>query len=605
MKPLYILLVISYLIGVNYAQIDWESGNFYQVYPRSFMDSNNDGVGDLQGIKSKLQYIKDLGMDGVWLSPIFKSPMADHGYDISDFRDIHHEFGTMKDFDELQLECRKLGLKLILDFVPNHSSDQHEWFKRSERREPGFEDYYIWHPGRIHNITGIRSEPTNWIGAFKGSAWQWSPIRNEFYYHKFLSEQPDLNYRNQKVADEMKEVLNFWFDKGVDGFRIDTIPHLFEVAQDTNGNLPDEPLSGNPGCTPDDSCYLNHPYTEDQPETYDMVYQWRELFENYQKRNGGDTKVIMTESYSPLEKTLKYYGDGNREGSHIPFNFEMIMRTNDKSTARIFKDTAELWLRMKPRNKPANWVMGNHDQQRIASRLGLSRGDLINIMLQTLPGIAITYQGEELVMENVNISWEDTRDPQACRTDPNTYYRVSRDPARTPFPWDNSTNAGFSNATRTWLPVGDNYKKVNVRAQLEAPNSHLKIFKKLVQLKKYPVMKSGDYVGLLLNNENVYAYKREFGRDMVFIVLNFGKTNETINLRNGFGVAPMEMLVYTSSLDSGLNDRDKVNTTKITLKPDHGLVLTQINGPTRNASSASSFKVAIICMLLSVIIQFL
>jgi alpha-glucosidase len=208
------------------------------------MDSNDDGVGDLQGIKSKLPYLKDLGMDGVWLSPIYKSPMADFGYDISDFRDIHDEFGTLKDFDELQAECERLGLRLVLDFVPNHSSDEHEWFKKSENREKGFEDFYIWHPGKIDNATLTPISPNNWLSVFSNSAWRWSDIRKEMYYHKFQWKQPDLNYRNPKVVQEMKNVLSFWLNKGVAGFRIDAIPALFEIKPDENGDFPDEPLSG-------------------------------------------------------------------------------------------------------------------------------------------------------------------------------------------------------------------------------------------------------------------------------------------------------------------------------------------------------------------------
>jgi alpha-glucosidase len=190
------------------------------------MDSNDDGVGDLQGIKSKLPYLKDLGIDGVWLSPIYKSPMADHGYDISDFRDIHDEFGTMKDFDDLLNECTKLGLKLVLDFVPNHSSDEHEWFKKSEQRIPGYEDFYIWHPGKIDNATQVIVPPNNWLSGFRHSGWRWSDVRKEMYYHMFHHKQPDLNYRNPRVVQEMKDILTFWLNKGVAGFRVDAIPHL-------------------------------------------------------------------------------------------------------------------------------------------------------------------------------------------------------------------------------------------------------------------------------------------------------------------------------------------------------------------------------------------
>ena len=204
----------------------WEGANFYQIYPRSFMDSNADGVGDLKGIQSKVTYLKSIGVDGVWLSPIFKSPMADYGYDISDYREIYPGFGTMQDFDDLLAEFKTQGVKLFLDLVPNHTSNLHEWFIKSERRDPGYENYYIWQPGTFDPVTGKRMPPNNWVSVFRFSAWTWSPIRKQYYYHAFLKEQPDLNYRNPKVVQEIKDVISFWLNKGVDGFRIDAVPYL-------------------------------------------------------------------------------------------------------------------------------------------------------------------------------------------------------------------------------------------------------------------------------------------------------------------------------------------------------------------------------------------
>lgn len=352
-----ILAIVALVLGVN-SELDWwEGGNFYQVYPRSYKDSNGDGVGDLQGIKSKVQYIKDIGMDGVWLSPIYKSPMADYGYDISDFRDIHYEFGTMKDFEELLAECNKIGLKLILDFVPNHSSDEHEWFNKSVHRVPGYEDFYVWHPGKIDPNTLVTVPPNNWVASFRFSAWKYNEIRGEMYYHKFLDKQPDLNYRNPSLVQEMKNILTFWLDKGVAGFRVDAIPTLFEVLPDADGNYPDEPRTFDPNCGPDDNCYLNHIYTEDRNETYYMGYQWRELLDNHKKLHGGATRIMMTESYAPLDLTMKYYGDGYLEGAHVPFNFELIKNLNNQSTAKDYKEIIEGWLYKTPKNHQANWVV--------------------------------------------------------------------------------------------------------------------------------------------------------------------------------------------------------------------------------------------------------
>lgn len=231
---------LAFLSACTVVHSEWfDNGNFYQIYPRSFKDSDGDGVGDLRGIKSKLQYVKDLGIDGVWLSPIMKSPMYDFGYDISDYRDIHDEFGSLSDFTELVEECKRIGLRLILDFVPNHTSSEHEWFKKSERNESGYEDFYIWRNPKIDEISNIPVPPTNWLSVFRYSAWRWSEIRQQMYYHMFQYRQPDLNYRDPQVVAEMKAILVYWMDMGVSGFRIDAIPALFEKIESDGSFLGD------------------------------------------------------------------------------------------------------------------------------------------------------------------------------------------------------------------------------------------------------------------------------------------------------------------------------------------------------------------------------
>lgn len=335
----------------------WEGGNFYQIYPRSFKDSNGDGIGDLLGIASKVKYLKDLGMDGVWLSPIMKSPQADYGYDISDYRDIHNEYGTLQDFDVLLAACKENDVKLILDLVPNHSSNEHDWFIKSENREPGYENYYIWHPGSFDPITGKRIPPNNWVSVFRFPAWTWSPKRKQFYMHAFLYQQPDLNYRNKHVVQEIKDVITYWLSKGVQGFRIDAVPFMFEVKPDGRGRFPDEPLAG-PSCpNPDDYCYTQHIYTNDQPETFDMIYQWRALMDEFARTHDKVTKVIMTEAYTSLDNMIKFYGEGRRNGSHVPFNFELISNVNADSTAKDYKVRIDNWLSRVPAGKHANWVV--------------------------------------------------------------------------------------------------------------------------------------------------------------------------------------------------------------------------------------------------------
>ncbi|KAG5671325.1 hypothetical protein PVAND_001528 [Polypedilum vanderplanki] len=586
------LLLSAFYCHSVYTEEWFETGNFYQIYPRSFMDSNGDGIGDLNGIKSKLEYLHDLGMDGVWLSPIYKSPNADFGYDISDFRDIHELFGSLDDFDKLVQECNRLGLKLILDFVPNHSSDEHDWFKRSESKESGYEDFYIWRDPKIDEISNIPVPPNNWMSTFRYSAWKWSEVRKQMYYHMFHYKQPDLNYRNPKVVQEMKDVLTYWLDRGVAGFRIDAVPSLFE-----DESLRDEPRSYRTDCDQFDHCSLQNIYTEDQKETYDMVQQWRKHLDEYSAVKNVSKKVIMVESYAKLDYNMLYYGNESAPGAHFPFNFELIKRANINSTAEDYKSIVEEWLTAMPKGNIANWVLGNHDNHRLASRLGEKRGDLLNFLLQTLPGAAITYQGEELVMSDVYLTWNETVDPQACNSNPTIYESRSRDPARTPFPWDNTKNAGFSTANKTWLPVGNNYKTVNVKAQQEAKDSHLKIFKKLTSIRKKEIFKKGDYLSALSNNKQVYSYKRQYQNEMAIVVLNFGISQEIVNLTELFKEIPSQLEVYVTSLDSGIISGSKIETSKVRIPGSHAIILVK--------SAAGMIKANILMIFVSSLVYFI
>ena len=307
------------------------------------------------GIRQKLPYLKELGITATWLSPIFKSPMVDFGYDISDYLKIQPEYGTEQDFDDLAAECKRLGIKLILDYVPNHTSDKHEWFIKSARRDPIYKDFYIWHDGHV-SPNGTRSPPNNWLSVFRFSAWEWHAGRKQYYLHQFTKEQPDLNYRDPRVVENMKNVLWYWMARGVDGFRIDTIPNLYEIEADKNGNYPDEPKSG--FCAdPLSHCYLKHIYTADRNETYDMAYQWHEVLETYKKINGGQTRILMTEAYTSLDNLLRYYGDGKRNGSQIPFNFDLLVNLKNDTPATRFNELVNTFLRAKPTQVHANWVV--------------------------------------------------------------------------------------------------------------------------------------------------------------------------------------------------------------------------------------------------------
>lgn len=542
------------------------------------MDSNNDGLGDLLGIASKVPYLAEIGMDGVWLSPIMQSPQADYGYDISNYTDISSDYGTLADFDTLLAACKANNVKLILDLVPNHSSDEHVWFQKSENREPGYENYYVWHPGTFDPVTGKHIPPNNWVSVFRFSGWKWSSKRKQFYYHAFLDKQPDLNYRNRRVVQEMKDVITYWLKKGVSGYRIDAVPYMFEVEPDAKGNFPNEPLTGATCTNPDDYCYTQHVYTQDRTETYDMIYQWRALMDEYAKSTDNVARIIMTEAYTSLDNMIRFYGDGSRKGSHVPFNFELISNVNSESTAKDYFVRINNWLDRVPEGSQANWVLGNHDQWRMATRLGVERTDLLNILLQTLPGVAVTYQGEELGLLNTHLTWEETVDPSACNTqDPVNYEKASRDGCRTPFPWDDSTNAGFSNATKTWLPVNTDYTTMNVKTQKAATNSHLKIFMKLTKLRKQNVLRQGAYELKLINNENVIINLRSYGSDVAVVIMNFGDSSEVVNVIEAFSdkSLPEQLTVHTASL-STFTEGSNQTLSSVTVPANKAVVLTNV-----------------------------
>ncbi|KAK9870026.1 hypothetical protein WA026_006120 [Henosepilachna vigintioctopunctata] len=421
----------------------WKNGIIYQVYPRSFKDSNNDGNGDLAGVIDKLPYLKSTGVDCVWLSPIMKSPQVDAGYDISDYYAIDKMYGNMNDFKELIGKAHELGLKIMLDFVPNHTSDQHRWFKESEKGNAKFKDFYVW-----RNAKKKGSPPNNWLSVFGGSAWQWSKKRKQFYLHQFAKEQPDLNFRNPAVRDEMKKVLVYYLDLGVDAFRIDAVKFLFEDEQ-----FRDEPRSSDPNATPASHAYLDHIYTNNLPETFALLSEWRQLVDEYSETQGGPSRILVSEVYDDLYNTLQYYGTPERIGVHFTFNFFFI--TNLKQDISRAHDIARIvytWQNALPAGKVTNWVIGNHDNHRVPTRLGAKNIDGFNMLLLLLPGVAVTYNGEEFGQDDGDVPFEQGKDPAA--KDRATFNLLSRDFERTPMQWDDSTNAGFNEGAKPWLPVG-------------------------------------------------------------------------------------------------------------------------------------------------------
>ena len=475
----------------------WQTGVFYQIYPRSFQDSNGDGIGDLKGIIERLDYLKWLGIGAVWVSPIYPSPMADFGYDVADYTGIHPLFGNMNDFDELLKATHDHGMKLILDLVPNHTSNEHPWFleSRSSKDNPK-RDWYIW-----RDKLDDGSAPNNWLSVFGGSAWEWDEKTGQYYYHAFLKEQPDLNWRNPEVQKAMLDVMRFWLDKGVDGFRVDVMWHMIKDEQ-----LRDNPL--NPAYEEHMADYnkLLPVYSTDQPEVHDIVHKMRKLTDGYSER------VIIGEIYLPIEKLIVYYGTDNN-GAHLPFNFQLITLPWDASQISRAVDAYEGAL---PSNGWPNWVLGNHDNPRIASRIGLQQARVAAMMLLTLRGTPTIYYGDEIGMQDVAIPPNEVQDPQGLNM-PGKY--LSRDPARTPMQWDDSKNAGFTNV-KPWLRLAGNFKKVNVKRQKDNEDATLMLYKRLIDFRQQePALTLGNYRPVFADNK-MMAYLREYNNDRFLIVLN-------------------------------------------------------------------------------------
>ncbi|XP_041776082.1 maltase 2-like [Anopheles merus] len=555
----------------------WETALFYQIYPRSFYDTNDDGVGDVRGVTAKLQYLKDTGIDATWLSPIFSSPQEDFGYDVSDFKQVDPLFGTNADLEQLFAEANKLGLKIVLDFVPNHTSNKHQWFIDSEKGIAPYKDYYVWRPAR--NVNGQRMPPNNWQSVFYGSAWEWSELRGEYYLHQFAKGQPDLNYRNPDVVAEFDDVLRYWMERGAAGFRVDAINHMFE-----HPDFIDEPIN-NPE-DPNSYGYTHHIYTKDLPETYDVIAHWRTVLDDFARQQGSDAIIMMTEAYANLTMTLRFYesDDGKQQRAHFPFNFVMIEELGENSNARDFKRVIDRWLGNVPRGKTTNWVLGNHDKPRVASRYGVERIDGMQLMLLTLPGVAVTYNGDEIGMiDHRDISYEDTLDPQGCNLGPEGYRWASRDPQRVPFQWDDTYNAGFSRAPRTWLPVHPYYRQTNLLKQQEAEYSHYKFYLDAVAMRKDRVFTHGEFKSHAFG-DGVFAFVRylrenEDRMDDPYrvVLINFYGERTTIDVNDLYEIHNQTQ-VYLVGTESRHKVGHLLTAKEVTLGPWDSIVLGPVSG---------------------------
>jgi alpha-glucosidase len=515
----------------------WQRGVIYQVYPRSFQDTNGDGVGDLAGIERRLDHLVALGVDALWISPIYPSPMVDFGYDVADYTGVHPMFGSLADFDRLLAAAHARGLKLLLDFVPNHSSDQHPWFleSRSSRTNPK-RDWYIW-----RDAAADGGPPNNWISDFGGSAWEWDATTGQYYYHAMLREQPDLNWRNPELRAAMLDAMRFWFDRGVDGFRVDILWHMIKAA-DFRDNPP------NPDWTPGmaDMHRVLQLYSTDQPEVFDIAAEMRALADSYGAT--GNERVLVGEIYLPVERLMAYYGKAG-EGVHLPFNFQLI---DAPWHARQLERMVEDYEAALPVGGWPNWVLGNHDRPRIASRVGERQARVAAMLLLTMRGTPTIYYGDELGLADVEIPRSHVQDPRELR-EPGLGF--GRDPVRTPMPWDASPNAGFSSGD-PWLPLNPDWRTRNVAAEAADPDSMLTLYRDLLRLRRaYPALSIGD-VRLLRAEGDVLAYERIYEGERIVVALNLGERPQPVSCPRG-----TTLLTTGGTYDAGI------------LAPDQGVIL--------------------------------
>ena len=521
----------------------WREGVFYQIYPRSFMDADNDGTGDLRGIIEKLDYLNDgtensLGVDALWLSPIFASPMYDFGYDVSDFTAIDPSFGTMEDFDELLSEAHKRNIRIVLDFVPNHTSHLHEWFKesRSSRDNPK-RDWYIWRDAGSYR--GRR--PNNWQSVFGGPAWEWDEKTEQFYYHHFVPQQPDVNWRNPDLKQAMLDQMRFWLDKGVDGFRLDVINHIYK----------DDRFRSNPYCLgPRPYDMQRHLYDKDQPEAIGIAKDMRALVDSYGKK--GERMLVGEVFIEDPETAVAYYGDGT-DGLNICFYFNFCFNSYK---ARQFRESVRTWERLLPSNAQPTYFLSNHDLPgRHIHRYGAlseqntqDRARVTAMMLLTLRGTPFLYYGEEIGMRHLHIKKKDIKDPVGIRYWP---VPVGRDRCRTPMQWESSAGAGFTASDNPWLPINPNHTAINVAAQKKDPDSLFNFYRRLLwKRRNLPSLLRGGLTILDDAPDRLFCYLRSHENETTLVTLNFSHKKETLSIPDRGGAWEVAVSSHREEGDS-------------------------------------------------------
>ena len=519
----------------------WKESVVYQIYPKSFKDSNGDGVGDIRGIIQKLDYLKELGVNVLWISPMLESPQDDNGYDISDYRRIYKEYGNMEDYEELLSEAHKRDIRILMDLVVNHTSDEHNWFVESRKsKDNPYRDYYIWKDP----VNG--KEPNNWGGAFGGSAWEYDPQTQMYYLHLFSKKQPDLNWENEKVRQEVYDMMTFWCEKGIDGFRMDVISMISKDQTFPDGEM-NNSLYGDFG-----------PYCVHGPRVHEFLQEMnREVLSRYDIMTVGETSGVT------IEEAQKYAGEAGKELNMV-FQFEHVDNgsgdygkwTTEKYDFKEFKRIMIKWQEELQGKAWNSLFLGNHDQPRSVSRFGNDNpayretsAKMLATCLHMMQGTPYVYQGEELGMTNVYFDkLEDYRDiesinfftelTEAGLMTPEYMMKClmlrSRDNARTPMQWDDSAQAGFTDG-ESWIKVNPNYKEINAAQQLEDPNSIFHYYQKLIRLRKEKdVIVYGEFEPIYRDDEQIFAYIRRQKQEKLLTVCNFSDKNAEMEIPEEF-----------------------------------------------------------------------
>ena len=529
----------------------WQRGVIYQIYPRSFQDSNGDGVGDLNGIIARLDYLDALGIDAIWISPFYPSPMKDFGYDVSDYCDVDPLFGDLAAFDRLVAEAHHRKLKVIIDWVPNHTTALHPWIQQAlpSPNNPK-RDWYIWSDPRPDG-----SPPNNWGSAFGGPAWTLDPATGQYYLHQFVKEQPELNWRNPQVVEAMLETLRFWMRRGVDGFRMDVVGMIHKDPQ-----LRDNPLNpnANPNLPPNDlSGRQFHVYNADQDDVHPVIRRIRQTLDEFSTPES--PRVGIGELWGELPRWVRYYGQ-NGDELQLPFNFRLIFTPFTAQAVRRSVDELEAVL---PDFAWPNYVLGNHDQPRLVSRVGgQPAARLAAVLLLTLRGTPTLYYGDEIGMANGKIPPEKIVDPQGK----NLGAERSRDVARTPMQWDASPNAGFTSLAEPWLPTSADYTARNVAAQQADPHSMLALHRGLLSLRRSsPALYGGTYQPLPAPPDG-YLFLRTSGAERKLVALNF--SDQPLQVAVPANIASSGSVLLSTHLDR----EGPENLAALSLRPFEGVV---------------------------------